>query len=442
LTFALSVPDSHSSDSPEGTPARKKYIKVHNRNILKIPLESPTPGALIMNVQKRIKCNHDLNSVCQAASLTNEDLLSVHALFADKSKEEQNALIVDWITLNNYDPGSQQLTPNKIQKHIRSSNAESDADTVLIQFKLPTLDGSLINVCFKAFMSILNITNARVNEVICDYYAKNPSKSLHTAAITDALEGSTLIQHASKSREIETSVATILTSFNSSGNAVSVQSTELIEVVDGENQQVMIIDTVDVPTTENTIDDVFTHEQVSDGHKQMLEEVVTTSTVVPVVISDTRFEMAAVPWWRQVVEQHQEEDFYCKIDSKRHVSLLNVAFHAEQFEIEVFGQTLDWTEHEYLAPLQDEYQQTKDRAHILTRMDELTICCGISDPQLKQLANQLKGSVNQVFTYCALSDAVHSPRCRLLYGVDWSYAICRDCYSILDNTTTVHSSII
>lgn len=407
-----------------------------------------------MNVQKRIKCNHDLNSICQAASLTNEDLLSVNALFADKSKDEQNALIVDWITLNNYDPGTVQLTPNKIQKHIRSANGESDADTVLIQFKLPTLDGSLINVCFKAFMSILNITNARVNEVICDHYARNPVKAMHvdstsrspnnnttmnsSTAGLDHDSATTLIQqHANnKSREIEASVATILTSFNTSGNAVSVQSAELIEVVDGENQQVMIIDTVDVPTTENTIEDVFTHEQVADGHKQMLEEVVTTSTVVPVVISDTRFEMVGVPWWRQVIEEHQEDDFYCKIDPKRHVSILNVSFHTDHFVLEVFGQTLDCEEHEYLVPLIHEYHQTKDRALILSRLDELTVCCGISDPQLKQLANQLKGSVNQVFTYCLLSDAVHSPRCRLLYGTDWQYAICRECFSILDNTTT------
>lgn len=397
-----------------------------------------------MNVQKRIKCNHDLNSICQAASLTNEDLLSVHALFADKSKEDQNALIVDWITLNNYDPCA-QLTPNKISKQIRSSNPDTDADTVLIQFKLPTLDGSLINVCFKAFMSILNITNARVNEVICDYYAKNPIKSLHT--LSDSMDETTLMQ-TNKSREIETSVATILTSFNNSGNAVSVQSAELIEVVDGENQQVMIIDTVDVPTSENTIDDVFSHDshhhhQVADNHhNKMMEEVVTTSTVVPVVISDTRFEMNSVPWWRQVTEENMEEDFYCKIEPKRHINLLTIVFHPNHFEIEVFGQTLDVQEHEYLSSLLQEYEESKDKAHVLSRLDELTICCGISDPQLKQLANQLKGSVNQVFTYCALSDAVHSPRCRLLYGNDWSYAICRDCYSILDNTTTVHSSII
>lgn len=388
-------------------------MKIQNRNVIKIPLESPTLGALIVNVNKRIKCTHEINSSCQAASLTNDDLMSIHSVFSDKKKKEQNEMIYEWVSLNDI-----ELTNSQVSKQLKQK--EDGEGAVLIQFKLPTLDGSLINVCFKAFTSILNISNSRVNEVISDQYSKLNKKG------TDSDSNSV------KNREIETSIATILTSFNNTSN--DQVNEQVLEVVEGDNhQQLMIIDTVDVQPNDAMEDDEFTH------NGQTGEEVITTSTIVPVEINEKRFELSTVPWWQQIGQLDDEDDSkivkeqYAKMDIKRSIIILRLAFTETDFQTEIYAQQVNPAEHSLIADLIKEYKSLEDVNVILNKFDSLALCRGISDPQLKNYANEIKSNSNSTFTYCYYSDSVRSKSCELLYDQKWELGMCSYCFSILDN---------
>lgn len=391
---------------------KKKYVKIQNRNVIKIPLESPTLGALIVNVNKRIKCTHEINSSCQAASLTNDDLMSIHSMFNDKKKKEQDEMIYEWVSLNEF-----EINNSNISKQLKQ-NKEDGEDKLLIQFKLPTLDGSLINVCFKAFTSILNITNSRVNEVISDQYTKMTKRDCGDS-------------NSVKNREIETSIATILTSFNNTNSEHG--SEQVLEIVDGgEHQQLMIIDTVDVPTTENTIEDPFNHTEVDDDQRTQNEEVLTTSTIVPVEINEKRFELSSIRWWQQMGKDDELSE-YGKLDIKRCILILKLAFSETDFQTEIYAQQVSPADHPLIAEISKEYKSPDDVNTILTKFDSLALCRGISDPQLKNYANEIKSNSSSTFTYCYYSDSVRSKCCELLYDESWEFGMCRFCYSILDN---------
>lgn len=386
-------------------------MKIQNRNVIKKPLESPTLGALIVNVNKRIKCTHEITSSCQAASLTNDDLMSIHSQFSDKKKREQNEMIYEWVSLNDIEMNTPQVPK-------QSKNKEDGESTVLIQFKLPTLDGSLINVCFKAFTSILNITNSRVNEVISDQFTKMSKRSEQN-------------EHNSvKNREIETSIATILTSFNNTSNdQVNEQVLEVVEG-DGTHQQLMIIDTVDVPTN-HTIEEAY-------NHAAQPEEVVTTSTIVPVEINEKRFELSSIPWWEQMKPDDElpaVRAHYAKLDVKRSILILKLAFTDTDFQTEIYAQPVEPAEHPMIAQMVKEFKLTGDVSAVLAKFDALSLCRGISDPQLKNYANEIKSNSNSTFTYCYYSDSVRSKSCDLLYDDQWTMGMCRFCYSILDNVS-------
>jgi len=406
---------THENDSSfvsSGTKEKKKYVKIQNRNVIKIPLESPTLGALIVNVNKRIKCTHEINSSCQAASLTNDDLMSIHSIFNDKKRKEQDEMIYEWVSLNEF-----EINNSNISKQLKQNKDDSE-DKLLIQFKLPTLDGSLINVCFKAFTSILNITNSRVNEVISNQYSKM-TKMNNSDSV--------------KNREIETSIATILTSFNNTNSEHG--SEQVLEIVDGENQQLMIIDTVDVPTTENTIEDPFNNNDSMD--RTQGNEVLTTSTIVPVEINEKRFELSSVSWWQQMGKDddlpENVKEQYGKLDIKRCILILKLSFTETSFQTEIYAQNVNPDENQLLSEIGKKYKSLEDVKTILDEFDSLALCRGISDPQLKNYANEIKSNSNSTFTYCYYSDSVRSKCCELIYDENWGYGMCRYCYSILDN---------
>ena len=370
-----------------------------------------------MNVNKRIKCTHEINSSCQAASLTNDDLMSIHSMFNDKKKKDQNEMIYEWVSLNDI-----ELNNSQISKQLKQ-NKEDGEGAVLIQFKLPTLDGSLINVCFKAFTSILNISNSRVNEVISDQYSKLTKKN-----------GDDTDCNSIKNREIETSIATILTSFNNTSN--DQVNEQVLEVVgEGDQQQLMIIDTVDVPTSDENmiVEDAFNHH---GNALHQPEEVVTTSTIVPVEINEKRFELSSVPWWQQQGEDDELpliKEHYGKMDLKRSILIMKLAFKSTELQIEIYAQPVNLGDHQLIADVAKEYKSLKDVKNVLAKFDSLALCRGISDPQLKNYANEIKSNSSSTFTYCYYSDSVRSKSCELLYDDQWEFGMCRYCYSILDN---------
>lgn len=422
---------THDNDSSflSTTPKeKKKYVKIQNRNVIKIPLESPTLGAIIVNVNKRIKCAHEINSRCQAASLTNDDLLSIHSMFADKKKKEQNEMIKEWISYNDIESNN-----CSISKQLKQSKEDQEG-SVLIQFKLPTLDGSLINVCFKAFTSILNITRSRVDEVISDQYGK--------LARTDLVNKE---NNSVKNREEETSIATILTSFTNT-NSDQGNEPQILEVVDGDNQQLMIIDTVDVPTTENTILDEhsFNHHSAIAHHTASSSsspttgnsnEIITSSTIVPVEINEKPLMLVDIPWWKQIDSDDEFPDvreLYGKLDVKRSILIMKLAFTDNDFQLEIYAQPIDFNEYPLITEIHKDYQSPEDATKILEKFNKLAICKGITDPQLKNYANQIKLNSNSTFTYCYYSDSVRSKSCELLYD-NFNLGMCPRCYLILDN---------
>ncbi|XP_053205514.1 uncharacterized protein LOC128389894 [Panonychus citri] len=224
--FKEREPD-HISDTNEATP-KKKYIKVRNRNVLKIPLESPAVSNYVPTPTVRIRCNHELSESCEAASLTTEDLHSIHELFVSKSKKEQNDLILEWIQVLPYD------------------NA---ANTVQVLFRLPAFDGSLVRVCYKAFSQVLKVAINRINDLIIGNYDE----------MGNFLDKN---KQTGDSREIENCIANILTSFSKEGD------TE-------ETHQVIYCDTVDVPYAEDTIEESFVEENITN----MIESSTSSSSL-------------------------------------------------------------------------------------------------------------------------------------------------------------------
>lgn len=205
---------SRSSDTNETTP-KKKYVKVRNRNVLKIPLESPAVSNYVPSPTVRIKCNHELSESCEAASLTSEDLHSIHELFIPKSKKEQNDLILEWI----------QVLPYA-------------ANTVQVLFRLPAFDGSLVRVCYKSFSQVLKVAINRINELIIANYDE----------FGNFLDKN---KQSGDSREIENCIANILTSFSKEGDSE-------------DTHQVIYCDTVDVPYAEDTIEESFVEENINN----------------------------------------------------------------------------------------------------------------------------------------------------------------------------------
>ncbi|XP_015787210.1 uncharacterized protein LOC107364388 [Tetranychus urticae] len=206
--------DNISSDTNETTP-KKKYVKVRNRNVLKIPLESPAVSNYVPSPTVRIKCNHELSESCEAASLTSEDLHSIHELFIPKSKKEQNDLILEWI----------QVLPYA-------------ANTVQVLFRLPAFDGSLVRVCYKSFSQVLKVAINRINELIIANYDE----------FGNFLDKN---KQSGDSREIENCIANILTSFSKEGDSE-------------DTHQVIYCDTVDVPYAEDTIEESFVEENINN----------------------------------------------------------------------------------------------------------------------------------------------------------------------------------
>jgi len=229
-----------TSEESETSLNRKRYVKVRNRNVLKVPLESP--GNLILPVPSKVKCNHEPNKYCEAMTLTAEDLSSIHCLFASSSKKDQNNLMLDWI----------EVIPCKNVNFDKQSKHRSET-TIQISFKLPSIDGTLLRVCYKAFLQILRVSVSRVNDVIFEHYGKKRG-----------VNGEELCEK--DSREIETSIANILTSFSKEGE--SEESTQLI-----------YCDTVDLPQTEDSIEDPFSRENINNILDDSLNHRMETITI-------------------------------------------------------------------------------------------------------------------------------------------------------------------
>ena len=206
---------------------RKRYVKVRNRNVLKIPLESP--GNLILPVPSKVKCNHEPNKYCEAMTLTAEDLSSIHCLFASSSKKDQNNLLLEWI----------EVIPCKSLNYDKQPKSRSDI-TIQVAFKLPSIDGTLLRVCYKAFLQILRVSVSRVNDVIFAHYGKKKGVNGDESSFCEK-----------DSREIETSIANILTSFSKESDSE-------------ETTQTIYCDTVDLTQTEDSIEDPFSRENINN----------------------------------------------------------------------------------------------------------------------------------------------------------------------------------
>lgn len=212
----LASESSHVTSSPL---VKKKYIKKRNRNVLKVPLESP--GNLILSVNcSKIRCNHDLNESCQAMSLTHEDLHSIQEQFQSKSKKEQDELILSWIKV---------------------LSLSSSVASIQVLCELPAFDGTLIPVCWKAFSQALRVPDKRIEDLIKNDFedASNIIVSTNDDKVTDRGD----------SEEIKNCVADILTSFSK-------------ECESDEVPQVIYCDTVDVPQTYETTDEASLNENI------------------------------------------------------------------------------------------------------------------------------------------------------------------------------------
>lgn len=147
-TETESVPIDDGSDSP------KKYVKIRNRNVLKVPIQSPNMTTYMHVNQIRIRCNHEVNDTCEASTLTTEDLHSIHESFSSKSVEEQNKLMIEWVHVMPFDTSEK---------------------TVQVLFHLPAFDGSLIKVCLKAFSQVLRVSLNRIYDLINEHFDENGS---------------------------------------------------------------------------------------------------------------------------------------------------------------------------------------------------------------------------------------------------------------------------
>lgn len=237
LSKVLKDPIDVVSNSSEGEDrAKKRYVKVKNRNVLKIPLESPNVSNYLPGPAVKIRCNHELNESCDANTLTVEDLHSIHELFHSKSKKEQNQLMMEWI----------QALP-----------FENSDSALQVLFSLPAFDGSLVKVCFKAFSQVLRVSANHINGLIYDHYDENGNLAeLCVKPNTN-----------SDPREIENCIANILTSFSKEG--------------EGEGHQIIYCDTVDVPYTVDTIEETLVEENISNILESQVS-IKNESQVIPI----------------------------------------------------------------------------------------------------------------------------------------------------------------
>lgn len=216
------------SSNQATTPVKKKYIKKRNRNVLKVPLESP--GNLILSVNSsKIRCNHDFNESCQAMSLTHEDLHSIHEQFHSKSRKEQDELILSWI----------EVIPLYMP-----------VASVQVLCKLPAFDGSPIPVCWKAFSQVLRVPDKRIEDLI-----KNHFDDASNIIVCPSDEK---VSERGDSEEIKNCVADILTSFSKESESE-------------ETPQVIYCDTVDVPQTYETTEEASLSDNICN--------IIETSTV-------------------------------------------------------------------------------------------------------------------------------------------------------------------
>ncbi|RWS13746.1 hypothetical protein B4U79_07070 [Dinothrombium tinctorium] len=387
--------DSTSAASNTEDNTQKKYVRKRNRNVLKVPLEAPVSGMVVVSVKSKVKCNHEASSICEAYSLTTYDLSSIISQFSLKSKEEQNELIMQWIEILPY----------------RKDENVNDEDKVQVQFRLPTIDDTLIKVCSKSFLSILGINMNRVDSVISTHY----SGKISITQEQNSIKGN---------QEVEASIATILTSLSREEPA----------------SQVLYIDHADLPSAEDTIEDPFivTSHSVTSATNTPMTSITIQDTNSLVKSGENPFYLGSIPWSRQEndpwTNNTDQTTVYYKINS-RNVAVVSVICRSNNFQIKIYNQPVNCEKLLILKNLQRQYamKQVPNHKLLLDRLNSLTLCCGLKDSKLKALLDTLKDSnFSTELFYCFYSDSYRSKKCDLLIGDDWSLSACRECSAIAD----------
>ncbi|RWS21704.1 hypothetical protein B4U80_01033 [Leptotrombidium deliense] len=368
----------------------KKYVRKRNRCVLKVPLESPTSGTLIVSLKSRVKCNHDStsSSTCEAHSLTSHDLSSIISHFSTKTKEEQNELILQWV----------DITPIK-------KDDSSEEDKLQVQFRLPTIDDSLIKVCSKSFLSILNLNMNRVDGVISANYADRISLAVQDQ---NCFRGN---------EEVETSIATILTSLSR----------------EDPQPQILYIDHVDIPSAEDTIEDAFVETTITSDSSPVNTITINISQELPEKVGDiSPLFLADIPWSRQENDQWSNSadltGDYFKVDTSRNVVLLSVSCRGTNFVVKVYNEILNLDNVPVLKNLQKQYLMNKvsTTKPLLDRLNSLKLCRGLSDNCMKE-AMERDPSLAAELAYCFYSNSFRSKKCELVFGDDSCLVTCREC---------------